>query len=96
MEGAVRLNHGSLCGGIVCPVVVLIDISLHAGNRWHRGSKENVAVRCARRRFLTDEERVLSHVVRVGVDVDLPKPLCHRRMRKRSANSFDVEKHDYE
>ena len=21
----------------------LIDISLHAGNRWHRGSKENVA-----------------------------------------------------
>ena len=68
----------------------LIDISLHAGNRWHRGSKENVAekysgqemrnpslqpVRCARRRFLTDEERVLSHVVRVGVDVDLPKLL---------------------
>ena len=23
MEGAVRLDHGSLCGGIVCPVVVL-------------------------------------------------------------------------
>lgn len=65
MEGAVCLDHGSLCGGIVCPVVVLIDISLHAGNRWHRGSKEDVAVRCARRRFLADEERVLSHVVRV-------------------------------
>ena len=35
-----------------------------------------IPVRCTRnRRFLVDEERVLCHVVRVGVDIDLTKLL---------------------
>ena len=120
MEGAVCLDHGSLCGGIVCPVVVLrlnwltlikgigchhkwpdltwliflftlatvgtgvprkMLLRIIQVRKWVKYSGQEMRnhslqpVRCARRRFLTDEERVLSHVVRVGVDVDLPKLL---------------------
>ena len=71
--------------------VHLIDISLHARNSRDWGSKENVAateiqienqiflekpVRCASRSLLlVDEERVLRHVVRVRVHIDLSKLL---------------------